>query len=51
MARRRIGQESFGFVEGERGRNGRLDATVIARAANTYGEAEWCVYAGPHRRP
>jgi IS5 family transposase len=26
MSRRRIGQESFGFVQGERGRNGRLDA-------------------------
>jgi IS5 family transposase len=26
MARRRIGQEAFGFVRGERGRNGRLDA-------------------------
>lgn len=26
MARRRIGQEAFGFVEGERGRNARLDA-------------------------
>jgi len=26
MARRRIGQEAFGFVQGERGRNGRLDA-------------------------
>lgn len=25
MARRRIGQEAFGFVQGERGRNGRLD--------------------------
>lgn len=25
MARRRIGQESFGFVQGERGRNARLD--------------------------
>lgn len=26
MARRRIGQEAFGFIQGERGRNGRLDA-------------------------
>ena len=26
MARRRIGQEAFGFVQGERGRNARLDA-------------------------
>jgi hypothetical protein len=26
MARRRIGREAFGFVQGERGRNGRLDA-------------------------
>lgn len=26
MARRRIGQEGFGFVQGERGRNARLDA-------------------------
>jgi IS5 family transposase len=26
MARRGIGQEAFGFVQGERGRNGRLDA-------------------------
>jgi transposase, IS5 family len=30
MSRRRIGQEGFGFAQGERGRNGRLDA--IARA-------------------
>jgi transposase, IS5 family len=26
MSRRQIGQESFGFVQGERGRNGRLEA-------------------------
>jgi IS5 family transposase len=32
MARRRIGQEAFGFVQGERGRNGRLDA--IARVVD-----------------
>lgn len=30
MGRRRIGQESFGFVEGERGRNGRLAAIDAA---------------------
>jgi IS5 family transposase len=30
MGRRRIGQESFGFVQGERGRNGRLDAIGAA---------------------
>ena len=30
MARRRIGQEAFGFVQGERGRNGRLDAIAQA---------------------
>ena len=30
MARRRIGQESFGFARGERGRNGRLDAIDAA---------------------
>jgi hypothetical protein len=29
MARRRIGQEAFGFVQGERGRNGRLDAIAV----------------------
>jgi IS5 family transposase len=30
MSRRRIGQEAFGFVQGERGRNGRLDAITAA---------------------
>ena len=30
MARRQIGQESFGFAQGERGRNGRLDAIDAA---------------------
>jgi IS5 family transposase len=30
MARRRIGQESFGFAQGERGRNARLDAIDAA---------------------
>lgn len=30
MARRRIGQESFGFVSGERDRKGRLDALAAA---------------------
>jgi IS5 family transposase len=30
MARRQIGQEAFGFVQGERGRNGRLDALAQA---------------------
>jgi IS5 family transposase len=30
MGRRRIGQESFGFVQGERGRNGRLDTLAAA---------------------
>lgn len=30
MARRRIGQESFGFAQGERGRNARLEALVAA---------------------
>ena len=28
-----------------------VDATVIRQAAKTDGEAEWCVYAGPHRTP
>lgn len=28
-----------------------VDATVIAQAAKTDGEADWCVYAGPHRTP
>ena len=28
-----------------------VDATVIARAARTDGEADWCVCAGPHRTP
>ena len=30
MARRRIGQESFGFAQGDRGRNGRLEALATA---------------------
>ena len=30
MARRRIGQEAFGFIQGERGRNARLDALGAA---------------------
>jgi transposase, IS5 family len=30
MGRRRIGQESFGFVQGERGRNARLEALAAA---------------------
>jgi transposase, IS5 family len=30
MSRRRIGQEAFGFVQGERGRNGRLEAIAAA---------------------
>jgi IS5 family transposase len=29
MARRRIGQDAFAFVQGERGRNGRLDAIAV----------------------
>jgi len=28
-----------------------VDATVIAQAAKTDGEAAWCVYAGAHRTP
>ena len=28
-----------------------VDATVIEQAAKTDGEADWCVYAGPHRTP
>jgi len=30
MTRRRIGQESFGFAQGDRGRNGRLEALATA---------------------
>lgn len=28
-----------------------VDATVVEQAAKTDGEADWCVYAGPHRTP
>ena len=40
MARRRIGQESFGFAQGERGRNARLEALVAGDRLGAGGAAD-----------